>query len=122
MFIRHRQDVALGGHTLGLEFRQSPVSVSGRRKFGGALADGQEVAGEKPHVSQRTREMGHPSVNLFYWTSDPVDRQVPGFSAERTKPDWSAQKDLRPKVVLLGAALRWKLVAGVPPHSERAKM
>jgi hypothetical protein len=39
----------------------STIGHGGRRRFGGALAEGWEGVGEKPHFSQRTREMGHPA-------------------------------------------------------------
>ncbi len=42
----------------------STTGLGGRRQFDRALAEGREGACEKPHFSQRTREMGHPAVML----------------------------------------------------------
>jgi len=42
----------------------STAGLGGRRKFDRALVEGWEGAGEKPHFSQRRREMGHPAAAL----------------------------------------------------------
>jgi hypothetical protein len=44
------------------EWFGTTIGLGGRRKFGGALAEGREGVGEKPRFSQRTREMGHPAT------------------------------------------------------------
>jgi len=36
----------------------------GRRRFDRALVEGRKGVGERPHFSQRTREMGHPAALL----------------------------------------------------------
>src|ERR1700690_216741 len=42
----------------------STTGLGGRRKFDRALVEGRVGVGEKPHFSQRTREMGHPAAPL----------------------------------------------------------
>src|ERR1041385_6953461 len=56
----------------------------------------------------------------LYCTGVPLARQVAGFpsSEDRIMADWSAQNALRPNVFALGAAVRRKVVAGVPPQPD----
>ncbi len=66
---------------------------SGRGKFGGELAEDWNGVGEKPHFSQRTREMGHP---IICWRSDLAAQRVSLFCA--------------------GSALRTGWVRSLPSH------
>src|SRR5579863_4018668 len=45
-------------HTEKRDWFGSTIGLGGKRRFGGALAERWEGVGEKPHFSQRTREMG----------------------------------------------------------------
>ena len=58
MSIRHTHDLALPIAGTGSD---ATTGLGACRKFDRALAGGREGFGEKPHFSQRTREMGHPS-------------------------------------------------------------
>jgi hypothetical protein len=86
MFIRHAHDPLMRvRYCFAVIGYVAMPEHGGRRKFGRAVVEVREGVGERPHFSQRTREMGHPAgihlrfllTSLLFQLPNPLLQELP---------------------------------------------